>query len=195
MELDARDLKECVKCFGICSFCFEEKEPSYFKNLLLFSYHINFPTINSFKKHGNFEHIKLPIAYGQKVPDDLIEHIFPLSHYSNKTIEQIKSSEMANRIIKCELNKLPTYFKYDNFPDLEDFKDGGVFSHIKLSKNEYESIDNKILNYIFGKKLDDKQITNVDKFIICDRLCFYGNLIGKKYGFKKTIIPCSCSMC
>ena len=136
-----------------------------------------FPPLKEFKKGGLFEDIKLPIAETEEIPDELFNYIFPASSYDNSTLDLIKSNTKIIEMLKFELNFKTKYLKYDRFPELEDFKEGGIFSHITLRSENFSNIHDEILEYIFGKNFDKTSLSYVEKMGICDRLCHYADAL------------------
>ena len=136
-----------------------------------------FPPLKEFKKGGLFEDIKLPIAETEEIPDELFNYIFPASSYENSTLDLIKSNTKIIEMLKFELNFKTKYLKYDRFPELEDFKEGGIFSHITLRSENFSNIHDEILEYIFGKNFDKTSLSYVEKMGICDRLCHYADAL------------------
>ena len=139
-----------------------------------------FPSLKDFKKGGLLEDIKLPIAESEKIPDEVFNYIFPVSSFTNSKLDLIKSDNEMIKRLKVDLNYLANYLKYDRFPDLNDFEEGGIFSHIKLRRKDYSNIHDEILYYIFGRNFDKTSLSYSNKMEICDRLAYYAYLLSIK---------------
>lgn len=170
MELQGKDSENMSQSFDD-----EKLVEDYYRELIFFTYNANFPMIHDFKKHGQFEWIELPIADNEEIPDELFEYIFSPSKFINLQWELMIS---LKKVLKSELNKLATYLKYDDFPDVEDFMDEGYFTKNDLvNMIKTGTIDKDIRNYIFGRHFDKNEITDQQKSEILERFSFYAYLL------------------
>jgi len=104
----------CLECVdGICLFHFERRYSSTHCWGCEMENHICvckaiLPSVNDFRKDGEFEGIKLPIAESDKIPDELLYYIFPVSSFDTLKMERIKSNNEIMKSLKYYLNYLKT---------------------------------------------------------------------------------------
>ena len=109
-----------------------------------------FPTVNDFRKNGIFSNIKLPIPENQENPKEVMRYIYG-KHYQNG--DAVKPRHY--HIIRENLNKLADSLTY-NFPSIEDFKEGGKFSHVKFTKsNGTIDIPEDVFKFTFGSDFEN----------------------------------------
>ena len=119
-----------------------------------------FPEMKDFKENGIFSHIKLPIRHNEKIPDEIIDYVYG-SDYKAQPRHFYKIREILNSFVPYEVEKGFCSCNYI-FPVIEDFKENGIFSHIKLPIPDDQDVPEEIIKYVCGDDYKNRPTFTAD---------------------------------